>query len=232
MASDANNYIWIADSLKVLIPAGVAYWFGRRQYLLKRDHDQITRRYLENGIDVIIENIEHVLGVFRENYACSLRILKTFRGKFVAGIILSPDDYSPNRFLRYKQEFFYSAPFYKLRQLCGPEASVFHDETQRLFAFVESATNFFEYDLCVALKERAENRITVEAEVLVADYMAKVREYDQKSQRFYGLINELQKIAFILESNPIRYHDLKTFREKEDVRSSLEIVRNIFDKEG
>jgi hypothetical protein len=150
----------------------------------------------------------------------------------MAGIIPSSDDYSPDRFLRYKQEFFYTAPFYKLQQLCGPEASVFHDQTQDLFAFVESATNFFVYDMCVAVKELAENRMTVDDEALFNTYMTRVQEYSSESYRFYGLVGDLQRIAFLLETDPIRYKDLKTFREKEEIQSIIKSKKLAFEREA
>ncbi|HHT9136903.1 MAG TPA: hypothetical protein ACFYEK_06595, partial [Candidatus Wunengus sp. YC60] len=94
MENNLTNCIWLGDFFKVFIPAGLAYWFGHKQYLTKRDHEQITKRYLENGIDVIVEGIEHALGVFSENFAHSMRILKTFRDKKNAGISPSPEDYA------------------------------------------------------------------------------------------------------------------------------------------
>lgn len=229
MENNLTNYVWLGDFFKVFIPAGLAYWFGRRQYLIKRDHEQITKRYLENGIDVIVEGIEHALGVFRENFAHSLRILKTFRNKKNADISPSPEDYATDCFLRYKQELFYTAPFYKLILLCGEEAEIFHNQTQHLFAFVESATNFFQYDMCVALKEFAEgNRITVDAKTLSDDYLKVVKDYSDKSQKYYDLLNELQKIAFALETEPIRYRNLKKFRDRQEIKQTLENVKNIF----
>ena len=229
MENNLTNYVWLGDFFKVFIPGGLAYWFGRRQYLIKRDHEQITKRYLENGIDVIVGGIEHALGVFRENFAHSLRILKTFRNKKNAGISPSPEDYATDCFLRYKQELFYTAPFYKLILLCGEEAEIFHNQTQHLFAFVESATNFFQYDMCVALKEFAEgNRITVDAKTLSDDYLKVVKDYSDKSQKYYDLLNELQKIAFALETEPIRYRNLKKFRDRQEIKQTLENVKNIF----
>ncbi len=224
-----TNCVWLGDFFKIFIPAGLAYWFGCRQYLIRRDHEQITKRYLENGIDVILKGIEHALGVFRENLAHSLRILKTFRDKKNAGISPSPEDYANNCFLRYKQELFYTAPFYKLIQLCGKEAEIFHDQTQHLFAFVELATNFFQHDMCVTLKEFVEgNRIKVDANILFDNYLKVVKDYSDKSQKYYDLINELQKIAFALETEPIRYRNLKKFRDRQEIKQTLENVKKIF----
>lgn len=231
MANDLVNYAWLGDSLKILIPSGLAYWFGRRQYLIKRDHDQITKRYLENGIDIIIEGIEHALGIFRENFAHSLRILRIFREKQNADINPSPDDYSVDRFLRYKQELFCTAPFYKLELLVGEEAKIFQDQTQHLFALVEEATNFFEYDMCVALKEFVEgNKIKIDATALCEEYLKYIDEYNNKSKKYYELINELQKIAFALETNPIRYKNLKDFRNKKEIRQNLERIKKYFNE--
>ncbi len=229
MENNLTNCVWLADFFKVFIPAGLAYWFGRRQYLIKRDHEQITKRYLENGIDIIMEGIEHALGIFRENLAHSLRILKTFREKKNAGISLSQKDYANDCFLRCKQELFYTVPFYKLNRLCGDEAEIFHDQTQLLFAFVELATNFFRDGMCADLKEFVEgNRFTDDAETLFNNYLEKAKYYSDKSQKYYGLINELQKIAFALETEPIRYKNLKKFRDKQEIKQTLENVKNIF----
>ncbi len=174
-------------------------------------------------------SIEHALGVFRENAAHSLRILKIFREKQAAKMKMASEDYSPSRFLRYNQNFFYTAPFYKLQSLVGKEGSIFYVQTQDLFAFVEKTTNFSEYDLCTAIKEFVEgDKITADAVALYEGYMKLIEGYFKESEKYYALVGELQRIGYLMETNFIQYKDLENFQHRKEVQESLKRIKDHF----
>ncbi|QAT17485.1 hypothetical protein BU251_07040 [Candidatus Velamenicoccus archaeovorus] len=222
---------WSAEVVKYLIPAFFAYLFWRRQYLVQRENEQIVKRYLEHGIDILIERIEHALGIFRENFAHSLRILKIFKEKQATGIKLSSDDYSPLRFLRMKQESLYSLPFYKLFSLTGEDGRIFYEQAQHLFILVEESTNFYEYDLCIAIKEFVEgDKIRAAATEIFDEYLKRIENFNSRSEKFYALIGELQKIAYILETNAMSYKLLIDFHDRKEIKESIGRIKAHFDQ--
>src|SRR5690348_6757057 len=80
-------YDFLKDLGSGLAPLGaafVAYLLGLRAYHLQREHELVRRRYLDEGLDAFAADVEHALGVFRNNWQQSLTILKHFREMDVA----------------------------------------------------------------------------------------------------------------------------------------------------
>ena len=227
--NNSNPSFWQTQGVKfvfVLLTAFIAYKFGIQKYLYQRGHEQITKRYLENGVDLVIEGVEHALGVFQENYAHLLRILKNFHEKQKMGLKLNPDEYDGTKFHRYKQELFYITPFYKLRTIIGDPDNIFYKQTQHLFAFVEKTTNFFQYDLCIAIKEFLEgNKIQLTAEKLCESYMESVEGYNNESKKYYTLIKELQNIVCVIETNAMLLKDMKKLKDRDDIKKCIERLK-------
>lgn len=235
-ANNSNFLFWQTQGMKlvfILLAAWIAYKFGMQKYLHQRGHEQITKRYLEDGVDLVIEGIEHALGVWRENFAHSLRILKNFREKQKLGITLNPNEYDGTQFRRYKQELFYFTPFYKLQTIIGDTENIFHSQTCRLFAFVEKVNNFCQYDLCVAIKEFVEGgTYLITAEELCKQYKLKIEEYGDEASKYYTLIGELQNIAWIIETNAMLLEDMEKLKDRRDIKDCMKRLKKTFeDKE-
>ena len=114
-----------------LLPVLVSIWLGYRlgllTYFQKREHEQIIKRYLEQGVDLISSNVDHALGIFRENWALSLMLLREFRGSNKANISMRKESLD-RKFLMYDEKSFVVSPFYKIKSLVGDD--VFWKSTQ------------------------------------------------------------------------------------------------------
>ena len=52
----------------VLLAAYIAYKSGLKAYFRKREHEQIIKRYLDEGIDRVLAGVNQALRVFVDNY--------------------------------------------------------------------------------------------------------------------------------------------------------------------
>ena len=95
----------------------IAYKYGLAAYFRRREHEQIIKRYLEEGIDRAEVSIEHAVGVFTDNNRTALSIVRALKQK-EAGLIVEEKDYSP-AFRKYEQQYFDSIPFVKIQRLVG-----------------------------------------------------------------------------------------------------------------
>lgn len=231
--NNSNLFFWQTQGIKlvfILLAALIAYKFGMQKYLHQRGHEQITRRYLENGVDLVIEGVEHTLGAWRGNFAHALRILKNFREKQKLGITLNPTEYDGTQFRRYKQELFYLTPFYKLKTIIGDTENIFYSQTCRLFAFAEKTANFCQDDLCTAIKVFVEKgTYPITAEELCKQYMLKIKEYDDEANKYYTLIGELQNIAWIIETNAMLLKDIEKLKDREDIKACISRLKKTFE---
>lgn len=186
--------------LSPLLAALLTYWFSLYTNSSKNEHEQILRRYLEQGVDLLAANLDHAANTFNENYAHALGLLKEFRDTEKAGIPLRKDA-REKEFLLYKYESFSIIPFYKIKTLVGDD--IFWIKSQEYFAFIDSAYNFFERDLKFAIDAYYSNRVKVkvDANELSTCYMDKVKELMDESFSFSSIIMELQNIALILETD-------------------------------
>ena len=64
-----------ATILAALIAVGAGIWAFYRQ----REHELVQKRYLEEGLDVIVSTAENALFIYHHNWARCLELLKSFR---------------------------------------------------------------------------------------------------------------------------------------------------------
>ena len=91
--------------LIALLTIWLGYRLGLLTYFQKKEHEQIIKRYLEQGVDLISSNIDHALGTFNENWALSLRMLKEFRSTNLANVPMRKESFN-KEFLRYDSKSF------------------------------------------------------------------------------------------------------------------------------
>ncbi|MFC1478649.1 hypothetical protein ACFL57_04245 [Candidatus Margulisiibacteriota bacterium] len=227
-----NTSFWIEHLIKlfyIAITALLAYRFGIRKYLHQRGHELVTKRYLENGVDLVATGVEHALSVWRDNYAHSLRILKNFRVKQKHGFKMDQSEYDGTMFRRYNQDLFEFTPFYKLKTIIGDTEDIFHKLIQSLFAFVEITANYCQYVMCVAIKEFTEgDKIKITAEDLSNENLKIINEYHEKFSKYYILIQQLHKITWILETNPMLLKDMKKIKDREDIKECISHLKETF----
>lgn len=212
----------------VAIPVLLGSILGYRQYLIKREHEQVIKRYLEDGLDLIAQNIEHALSIYKENFKKSLRILKIFRETQKIGIKMDRREYS-DEFKRYNIEAFYLTPFYKLTKLIGKEGKIFWDAAQELFAFVDITRGFYQDELCTVIGEYIEgNKMNTTPDKICKEFSNKIAKYNYESYKYYSILGELQNIIWILETQHIAFKKLKNFKDKPEIKECVDRLKEKF----
>ena len=222
--------IQIMLPLFVVIIAGIlGYW----KYLKQREHEQVTKRYLENGIDLLLANIEHALGVFKVNYVRSIGILKLFRDTHANKLSLPREAYSVE-FQRYSPEAFYLTPLYKLEKLIGKDdVNIIDEAIQSLFGFIDTTTLFFQDDMCTVVREYVEGeKDRAPAQKIFEFYIGKVKEFDEESTKYYSILWGLQTIAWLLEAYPLSFKDLEKFKNRPNVQLCLKQLKHKLEEGG
>jgi putative NIF3 family GTP cyclohydrolase 1 type 2 len=227
---DLNDVILIA--IKFIVPsiflAWVGYLFGLRSFAKKNQHEQIVHRYLEQGVDLLSANIDHALHTFNQNFAHALGLLKEFRDTERVGVPLRKES-KDKMFLTYDTRAFSIIPFYKIKSLVGDD--IFWTATQNLFAFVDTAHDFFERDLKLAIDTYCTDRqkVNVDSEKLVDSYLKKVRELMDESHAYYSILMELQNIALILETDTsLTFGKLENLKCDKKIQEVVTRLKNHF----
>lgn len=222
---------WLSSLMQIIPVIGVviAAILGYHKYLRQREYEQITKRYLENGVDLLMANIEHGLGVFKKNYIHALSSLKLFKETQTLEIPLDPKTYS-EKFKEYSPEAFYTVPLYRLQRLIGKEnVEVFNEAIQEFFSFLDKTTMFFERDLCTAIKVYVGgNKKIAPAQEIFDCYVTKTKELSDESMKYYSIISALQSITWILETSAFSFKKLKGFKDKPEIKDCVEKLKQVF----
>jgi len=230
-ATGMNTSQWLTFLMQIIpvIAVVIAAILGYGKYLRQREHEQITKRYLENGVDLLMANIEHGLGIFKKNYIHALSSLKLFKETQTLEIPLDPKTYS-KEFKEYCPEAFYTAPLYRLQRLIGKEnVEVFNEAIQEFFSFLDKTTMFFEGDLCTAIKVSVGgNKKIAPAQEIFDCYMVKTKELSDESMKYYSIISALQGIMWILETSAFSFKKLKGFKDKPEIKDCVEKLKQAF----
>lgn len=198
----------------------------------KREYEIILSRYLENGVDLALANIEHALSIFRENYHNALALLRIFRDSIKSELDITEIENKIKKanFYRYDINSFRVAPLIKIRRLTG--YSAIWDEYQDLMFFVGSTFHFFEDDLKTMMLQylKEPNRFTVNVDELVENYINKAYEYSNKSEKYYLLLNTLHVIGEYLERQQLDFDSIAKLKDEEHLKQILNNHKEQFDK--
>lgn len=212
----------------ILVVALFSYVYGLRAYFKKREHEQIMKRYLEEGIDRFSERINHVTEIFLENYVKADEILsqlKTFHQ-----VDLSFKFHTIPKFIG-------MTPVYKLFYLLGDD--VFALSIQKLFVHIDSTRNFLDVywrslvSKAIKILQTHQEPTTLEqfAEELIKPLRSHLEEDYNKFEKFVYIDDGLQRIAAILEKETtITWSDLSHFRNRNDVEKIVATTKEKYDE--
>ena len=202
-----------------VIGAWLVYYFGSRVYYRQKEFELVRKRYLDDGLDILSNQVEHALNVFHYNYERCLHILKQLRD---AQRIMPREILDERNFLRLQPSAFETSRHYILRELVNDD--IYHDIYQRLLAFVHDQINFFMYYLCFCVKCYIcppEGKKAQPAEEIFRIYLAEMMRRNDEVDRFYILLEELRHLSSQLSRQRFSFLNIEKFSSEDCVKESI-----------
>ncbi len=210
----------------VLVLVG-APLFGILVYFKQKEYETIKQRYLDDGIAVIIRQVEYSLDVFQYNWAHSIHLLRTYRDLGVN----TPSELYNSGFISIDKPISLEASrHYLLLEIIGDK--VFFNVHQLLTAFLHDADNLFKVDLCSAIRlslEGGKGNISISPpEEIFNAFIQKLNEKHDEGQLYFALLGNLKTIESLFSNKQFSYKMLSKFRNKTEVLKSITDLKRIF----
>jgi hypothetical protein len=219
-------YEFLKDIGAGLAPLGaafVAYLLGLRAYHLQREYELVRRRYLDEGLDAFAADVEHALGVFKNNWQHSLTILKHYREVDRA----MRKELLDSGFLDVQMSQFRVRPNYRVGTLVGDR--VFWNVQQLLFAFVGTTTAFFKEDLCGAMRHAVNGgELKAPKQEMIAEYVKVCEKHLETGNRYHVLLAEIQAVTAEFEKERLPLAKIQEFKERKAVKESVNRLKQAF----
>lgn len=209
-----------------LFAAALTGWFAVQQYYQQREYELILSRYLEGGLDLLAAELERVDAVFKHNWARCLSVLASYRD-LEADFDLSEFD---KGFIELQSSKLNIIAHYRLFTLVG---------THEYWSIYQSAMAFFTGANAILVKQIPEairiklttDRIGKPHAEVVEEGFNEAKEQEEKSHKYVQLVTELQALSAALESERYRFKELKKFRNKAEVKTSVAHLKELFSEE-
>jgi hypothetical protein len=202
----------------IIVAAFLSYIGGVKIYFKQKEYELVRKRYLEDGLDLLSENVDQVLSIFRTHWAYSVSLLREFEA---LGKDTPLKSYS-EKFPQFEENIFRLMPFSRLRYLINDQ--VFWEAIQQLNAFVENSIAYFRIDLSNAIKFYCEtDKIEISHKEIANLYLEGIVKIEKDSHNYYEVVTGLSQLSLYLEREKFSFKKLEIFRDKEDVKS---IVNN------
>lgn len=206
-----------------LLAAALAAGFAVHTYFRQREHELILSRYLEGSLDFLAAEVGNAYEIFSHNWARCLAIIKSYRDveqQFDLGE-LSKD------FLELKSGKHNIVAHHRLHTLTG--TNDYWVAYQHAMAYFTSANSILVKEIPEAIRvKRTTDRMATSHAQIAEDAFRHAKQQMDDAQRLHvPLISEFQALSVALESERYRFKELNRFREKQEVKSSLERVREL-----
>ena len=208
---------WLIDVAKEVIPLAAAGWFALRLFFKQKEHESITSRYLEDGIDKVASGMSENLDAYRNNWERTLHLLKEYREygdnfdtkEFTKGYA---EIHAGNLEIVANQRVYY---------LTG--SLVFYKTYQSVLAFCVNSNNEMEKEIGKAIEiSMSEEGKKIDRNQLIDTAKKKLDEAYEESKPYYDIVFELVNVGRVLEKQKISYKKLENFRKNGQVTKAVQ----------
>ncbi|MEJ2612764.1 MAG: hypothetical protein P8179_22565 [Candidatus Thiodiazotropha sp.] len=212
-----------------LLAAYLVYRLGKYSYFQQKEYELVVKRYIEEGIDTISENIDRSLAIFRHNWWHTTVVIKNFRDLgsgmnrelYQKGLI----EPNPGNFHFWRD--------YRLQDIVG--SKIFNITNQSLDAFLKTSYATLKDDVCHGIRisvEGAEGlQVTASTDQIVDTLFPVVNKLNEDSYRYYKLLAILQNLSSIIQTERLDFKDLKMLRHRKDVSQNVKMLEQLFEEE-
>lgn len=210
----------MVDIIVVIITSRFAFFTVRLVYLRQKEYEEVHRRYLIDTIDLLCNNNDKVLAIFKHNWARSLQLIRQFRD---ADLIMEKEDYN-NQFIPFDYDLTRIVPFERLKRLVND--NIFYEYSQQLWGFVDNSYSIYERDFKMAIAQyiKSENKDDELKKRIFDTYHKVLVNLFDESHKYYVIIAMLASLSKHFEKEKFSYKKLKSFHKRKEI---IEIIDNI-----
>lgn len=199
-----------------IVAAVLAVTGGIWGFFRQKEYELVQKRYLEEGLDVVISTAVNSLNTFHHNWARCLELLKSFRDVDT----IKPEELDVG-FLQLPTDRFALTANYRVNQII--DSPVVWQAFQLLISFAQGACSVVRYEIPAALKLKlTTNQIPASRQEVVDEAIKVLEDLDTQSHRFHLFIGQLQDISILLEEQKFALKDIRALRKHPVVISALE----------
>lgn len=212
----------IVGGVATVAAAAIALWGAISMYFRQKEHELVQKRYLEEGIDVVIATAEAALNIYSHNWARCAEILKSFRD--LQGI--RPEELSTG-FLPLVSSRFALTAHYRLNVVvASPEI---WECFQLVLSFVQVSNAVLCEEIPLAMKAQLSGQVQATREEIVEAGLATLKDLDERSHRYHIVPAELHRIARLLEEQRFRLKGIAKLRHHEVVVDVVARLKDTFE---
>jgi hypothetical protein len=206
-----------------LISAGLAATAATWFYFRQKEYELVQRRYLEEGVDVLLATAEAALNAYSLNWARGLMLIKAFREPSA----LKVQELSAG-FLEMPTNPFALTANYRVSEIVG--SSVIWQTYQLVLAFAQNSSTLIRDEVVGVIRMSMERdpRIDASREVIVSEAEQVMRDLNEKSHRYHVFLSQVQRIARLLERQRFQFSAIQKLRDHEEVRAAVQALRAEF----
>lgn len=214
-----NIVSWLIDVAKEVIPLAAAGWFALRLFFKQKEHESITSRYLEGGIDKVASGMSENLDAYRNNWARTLHLLKEYR------------EYGENfdtselkkGYVEIHADNLESIANRRVYYLTG--SFVFYNAYQSVLAFCVSSNNEMEKEIAKAIEiSMSEEGKKIDSSQVIKEVEKVLFKLNEEANLYELIVTELVNVGGVLEKQKISYKKLENFRKNDEVTEAVQNV--------
>lgn len=210
------------ESIIGLIAVGLAAWLAKGAYYKQKEYELIRARYLDGGLDHLSGDLENVASIFAHNWARCLDIIKSYR------------DVGQDFDLTQLEKGFVDLQASSL-QLAALNRIVTLTDTPEYWQLYQHATAFYTSANSTLVKEVPEAIRLALTTDRVGGTVSQVAEHafnvalqlNKQHIKYIALIQELQILSTLLESERFTLKSIKAFAKKKEVSGSAARIKSL-----
>lgn len=207
--------------LFLLLAAYIAYKCGLGTYFRRREHEQIIRRYLDEGIDRVLAGVNQAQRVFIDNHLKALKTLRQVEEGQKVNI--------PVMFETCGRHILESTPYNKINYLIGDQ--VFGLFIALFLGIIDGQSEVLEKEfqqLHHIITEKG-TQATLSPDLTVEEVRVSLNVSYKKTEKCFLLTDELQQLASILEKQTtLSWPALSQFKNLPEVKQSVKRLKKIY----
>ena len=211
---------WI-QGLTTVSAAVIAVVGGILVFSRQKEYELVQRRYLDEGLDVIIATADAALSIYSHNWARSMEVLKTFRDLNYA----KPDDLQ-HGFLDLPDNRFAFAAHYRVNTMV--DSMIIWQTFQLVISFAQYGCSVAKDEIPVGLRVVLDLDPNAPREPAVDAGIHALTEVQEQSFRHHVFAQQVNRIARVVEEGKFTFRSIKDIRHHPEVKDALRTLETAY----